>query len=176
MKITIINSSLDKKNRSFVLANYANAVLAKSSIEANVLDLRNYEIPVCDGSDYRKYEDIKSIRSIITKSDGIIISLPIYNYGANAAIKNLVEWTGRAWEGKTVAFMCNAGGQKSYMSVLALANSLMLNFRCLILPRFVYALGNAFDEKTTNLVSEEIKDRIDQLCQQLVKIAGALKE
>ena len=34
----------------------------------------------------------------------------------------------------------------SYMSVMAYANSLMLDFRCVIIPRFVYATGSAFAE------------------------------
>ena len=44
---------------------------------------------------------------------------------------------GRAFTGKPVGFVCAAGGRSSYMAVLGLANSLMLDFRCLIVPRFV---------------------------------------
>jgi FMN reductase len=37
---------------------------------------------------------------------------------------------------KVVGFLCAAGGKSSYMSVMRLANSLMLDFRCLIIPHF----------------------------------------
>ena len=76
--------------------------------------------------------------------DGIVVATPIYNYDASAAAKNLVELTGRAWQNKVVGFLCAAGGDGSYMSIMALANSLMLDFRCVIVPRFVYATGGAF--------------------------------
>ena len=69
----------------------------------------------------------------------ILLATPIYNYDVSAAAKNMVELTGSAWRDKTVGFICAAGGTSSYMSVMGLANSLMLDFRCIILPRFVYA-------------------------------------
>ena len=58
----------------------------------------------------------------------------------------MIELTGSSWEDKIVGFLCAAGGTTSYMSVMAYANSLMLDFRCVIIPRFVYATGNAFDD------------------------------
>jgi len=36
------------------------------------------------------------------------------------------------------------GGHNSYMSIVGLSNSLMLDFRCLIIPRFVYATSEDF--------------------------------
>ena len=66
----------------------------------------------------------------------IMLAVPIYNYDANAAVKNLIELTGSAWEDKIVGFACAAGGQSSYMSIIGLANSLMLDFRCIILAQW----------------------------------------
>ena len=57
----------------------------------------------------------------------------------------MIELTGSAWEDKIVGFLCAAGGMGSYMSVMAYANSLMLDFRCVIIPRFVFATGEGFD-------------------------------
>ncbi len=56
----------------------------------------------------------------------------------------MIELAGSAWEDKIVGFLCAAGGMSSYMSVMAYANSLMLDFRCVIIPRFVYATGDIF--------------------------------
>ena len=68
--------------------------------------------------------------------DAIVVAVPIYVYDTNAAIKNFVDLSGRAWTDKPVGFLCAAGGPSSYMAILGLANSLMLDFRCLIVPRF----------------------------------------
>ena len=72
---------------------------------------------------------------------------------------------GEAWNDEIVGFLCAAGGQSSYMSVIAYANSLILDFRCTIVPRFVFATDNVFDEKT-------ITDKKNAKCIQ--ELAGGL--
>jgi FMN reductase len=59
------------------------------------------------------------------------------------------------------------------MSIMSLANSLMLDFRCLIVPRFVYAVGTDFtgDEIT----SAKILERTEELCGEMIRIARALR-
>ena len=89
----------------------------------------------------------------------------------NAVAKNLVELTGRNWADTVVGFLCSAGGKGSYMAPMGLANSLMLDFHCLILPRFVYAEEEAVVEGS--IQDEEILRRIDELCRELVGMADA---
>ena len=61
----------------------------------------------------------------------------------------------------------------SYMSVMAYANSLMLDFRCVIIPRFVYATGDVFDDR--ELANEKIVARIEQVAAELVRFTKALR-
>jgi len=59
------------------------------------------------------------------------------------------------------------------MSVMAYANSLMLDFRCVILPRFVFATGDAFDgDKITD---KKISERIEKIADELVRFTKALR-
>jgi FMN reductase len=97
--------------------------------------------------------------------------VPIYNYDVSASAKNLVELTGSGLEDKVVGFLCAAGGHSSYMSVMSFANQLMLDFRCLVLPRFVYATAEAFDR--SGVKDPEIQERIDQLAGEAMRIADA---
>ena len=56
------------------------------------------------------------------------------------------------------------------MSVI-LANSLMTDFRCLIVPRFVYATQEDFGDDRTpqmHVASEDLRDRLDELCQAIL--------
>ena len=93
--------------------------------------------------------------------------------GPTAAVKNLIELTGDAWENKVVGFLCAAGGMNSYMSVMSLANSLMLDFRSLIVPRFVYATGEAFADD--GITDAEVIRRVAELARTTAQLAGALK-
>ena len=72
----------------------------------------------------------------------------------------------------TVAMMCAAGGQGSYMAPMQVANSLMLDFRCVIVPRFVYATGEDFEGDGSP--AESIAARVDQLADELLRIGTAL--
>jgi FMN reductase len=71
-----------------------------------------------------------------------------------------------------VGFLCAAGGASSYMSVMSLADSLMLDFRCLIIPRFVYATRNDFSD--AKVPTEEVKGRIARLAQASLAIKNAV--
>ena len=59
------------------------------------------------------------------------------------------------------------------MSVMAYANSLMLDFRCVIIPRFVFATGDSFDGD--NLIDKKIVRRIETVADELVRFTKALR-
>jgi len=104
-----------------------------------------------------------------------VLAVPVYNYYANAAAKNVIELTGSAWQDKAVGFLCAAGGKSSYMAILGLANSLMLDFQCLILPRFVYATKGEFDSERDSGLGEELASRVAGLCDELDRLTVALR-
>ena len=103
----------------------------------------------------------------------MLLASPVYNYDVNAVAKNAIELTGRAWTGKVVGIMLAAGGQGSYMSAMGVANSLMLDFRCIIVPRFIYATGESFEG--SRLADESIQQRVEQLVADTLRIAQASK-
>ena len=100
---------------------------------------------MCDADACYAAPGAQKLSRAVGEADGIMVAAPVYNYDVSAAAKNMIELTGKAWEDKIVGFLCAAGGMSSYMSVMAYANSLMLDFRCVIIPRFVYATGSAFE-------------------------------
>jgi FMN reductase len=59
------------------------------------------------------------------------------------------------------------------MSIMALANSLMLDFRCLILPRFVYVTDEAFRDDAVH--DPAIVDRLRELTGMLTRVSSALR-
>jgi FMN reductase len=83
--------------------------------------------------------------------------------------KACLELGGRSWNDKTVGIACATGSMVSYMSHMGLAASLMLDFRCVIVPRFVYATGDAF--KDGKLADEAVQTRMAELCGSLSDLA-----
>src|SRR4029077_17165557 len=128
---------------------------------------------MCDADVCYNHPAAKNITAAIEWADGIMVAPPVYNYDVSAAAKNLVELTGSAWEDKIVAFLCAAGGMSSYMSVMSFANSLMLDFRAIIIPRFVYATGDSFEGD--KLIDRKISKRIEQVAGELVRFTAGLR-
>lgn len=170
----ILSSSLHPTSRSRILAREVATRLTSDGRNVEVFDLATRVLPPCDGATAYGHEEVVALSQLIDSADSIFIASPVYNYDVNAAIKNAVELTGKAWTGKVVSLMLAAGGQGSYMSAMGLANSLMLDFRCVIVPRFVYATGESFEGD--QLADEDIARRVDQLVAATVRISDALRD
>ena len=147
--------------------------LQKKKIDCDWIDIREMDLPLCDADQCYGMPGSKKLSAAIEAADGILIAAPVYNYDVAAATKNMIELTGSAWEDKIVAFLCAAGGHASYMSVMAYANSLMLDFRCVIIPRFAFATSDAFDGE--RISDEKITERIKQVADELVRFTKALR-
>jgi hypothetical protein len=55
---------------------------------------------------------------------------------------------------------------------MAFANSLMLDFRCVIVPRFVYATGDSFDGD--KLTDKKVAQRVKDVADELIRFTNAL--
>jgi len=174
MRFAVISSGLGPKGKSLILARLAEEFLVSHGHTVDFMDLRELPLPLGGADGSFEHPDVGALTERLKLADGILLASPVYNYDVNAAAKNLVELTGAGWEDKAVGFLLAAGGHASYMSVMGLANSLMLDFRCVIVPRFVYALGR--EHFSDGAVSDaEVRRRVEELAKQIVRIAGALR-
>lgn len=169
----VVSTSGNPDSNSRRMARIAFEALKNAKVECTWLDISELGLPLCDADACYTQPAAQKVSKAIKAADGILIGTPVYNYDVSAAAKNLVELTGSAWEDKVVGFLCAAGGMSSYMSVMAFANSLMLDFRCVIIPRFVYATGRAFEGD--DLKDKEVGERIEELAGELVRFTTALR-
>ena len=169
----IVSASLRSNSRSRVMAHYLADCYRTQGITVQIIDLRDTALPFCDGEAAYDHQGVKTLCQSISAARVIVVATPIYNFDASAALKNLIELTGDSWEDKVVGFLCAAGGSPSYMSVMSIANSLMLDFRCLIIPRFVFATGDDFVD--WELSSAEVQERIRELAAASTRIRNSQK-
>ena len=168
----VISTSLNPNSRSRLLARCAMASLEQQSSSAQFIDLAETKLPACDGGQCYGDPNAVVVRESVEAASGILLAGPIYNYDLGASAKNMIELTGKAWTGKVVGFLCAAGGQGSFMAPMGIANSLMLDFRSFIVPRFVYATGEAFSGD--QIADEECEERVKELASELIRISTAL--
>jgi len=171
LKNLIISCSLRPGSNSRKMAVELHNQLKNKNVESELMDLRDYDIPVCDGDKCYDHETTIMLRKKVEEAKCVVISTPVYNFNVSSTAKNFVELTGRMWEGKIAGFMSAAGGRSGYMSVMSLANSLMLDFRVVIIPKHVHAERSSFkDEK----IEKEIEERIEDLAKDVIKFSNAL--
>ena len=169
----VISTSGNPDSNSRRMGRMAFAHLQRQKVNCDWIDISAMDLPLCDADKCYGMPGSKKLSAAIETADGILVAAPVYNYDVAAAAKNMIELTGSAWENKIVGFLCAAGGASSYMSVMAYANSLMLDFRCVILPRFVFATGEAFDGD--KIVDKNIVTRIENIADELVRFTKALR-
>ena len=146
--------------------------LENSIDNVEFFDLQDNPLPMCDGDECYDLPEVLEFREKVKNADGIIMATPVYNFNVSSGAKNIVELGGSMLYDKIFGFMCAAGGRNGYMSVMSLANSLMLDFRCYIIPKFVYATKHDFENgKITN---SDIKERIKELGTELVRVSKSL--
>ena len=171
--LLVISCSLNPTSRSRRLAQVAAAAAEAMGRRAEAIDLRDVDLPICDGGDDVSVS-AHELREKISRAHAVLLAAPVYNYDVNAAAKNLIEVTGSAWNGKVVGLMAAAGGRSSYMSLMGLANSLMLDFRCWVVPRFVYVTKDDAPEDAP--IPKPLAARIEQLARTAWDAASVLRQ
>ena len=169
----VVSTSGNPDSNSRRMGREAFKHLQKAGVACEWLDIAELEVPLCDADECYGSPGARQLNDKIKWADGVLVATPVYNYDVSAAAKNMVELTGKGWEDKVVGFLCAAGGMSSYMSVMSFANSLMLDFRCVIIPRFVYATGHSFDGD--ELTDEKVAARVEQLARDLIRFTQALR-
>src|SRR6476646_7798153 len=162
-KHLVISTSGSPDSNSRRMGRAAFAHLQKKEVDCDWIDIREMDLPLCDADKCYGMPGSKKLSAAIEGADGILV----------AATKNMIELTGSAWEDKIVGFLCAAGGHASYMSVMAYANSLMLDFRCVIIPRFAFATSDAFEGE--HVSDKKIDERIKQVADELVRFTKGLR-
>lgn len=145
LHLPVISCSLDPSSSSRRLAEQSAALLTASGHRSEVIDLAAAALPAFDNDQVFDSDAFAALHEVIRASDGMVLAFPIYNWAPSSTVKSLIEATGAtgdgrraAWFDKVVTFVCAAGLPHSYMATGALAQSLMLDFKCVVNPYTAY--------------------------------------
>lgn len=169
-RLVIVNSSLSSDSNTRMLCRHAHAHAQRLGIAADFIDLKDHRVlPYGDEGS----EGVDQIEAQLETAGAIILAFPLYNYNMNASLKALIEHCGSCFEDKVVGLMTAAGGRSSYMSVFSVGQSLMLDFRSWIVPRYVYAVGSDFGPEAIG--NDEVRRRVEQLVETAHRTAWQLR-
>ena len=130
MKIVAFGASTSSKSINKQLAKYAGRLATEiiPSIEVEVLDLNDYELPLFSQdkeAELGQPEAAKAFFNKLGESDAIIISFAEHNGSYSAAYKNLFDWTSRInqklFQSKPMLLLATSPGAGGAVTVLAAA-------------------------------------------------------
>lgn len=145
--------------------------------EVEVLDLRQLDLPFCDGGDeYPDYPDVERLRQAVLEADGIILVTPEYHGSLSGVLKNALDLMGfEHFSGKVTGLMSVLGGQ-SNSNALNDMRTISRWVHAWTIPEQV-AIGQAwkaFDQEG-NLQDENLSKRLDAFAQSLVENTQKLR-
>lgn len=173
MRVLLISTALRLRGKTSVLAAVLENEFRAAGAETDLLDLAETPLPQCDGAACYGDPAVKAATARLDVAQAVIFCVPIYNHQPNAAAKNFVELSNDGWHGQVVGCAANAGGERSYLAPLTLLNCLMVDHRCLIVPRFVYVTGADFGADGALLSPGEASTRLAALASDVLKLAPA---
>lgn len=178
VKIVGIAGSLRDGSYSHQALRYAAKRVRALGDDVEILDLREMNLPFCDGTqEYPDFPDVERLRSIVKQADGLILVTPEYHGGVSGVLKNALDLMSfDQLDGQVVGLISVLGGQSNSNAL----NSLRVIMRWVhawVIPEQI-GVGQAwqaFDENG-NIADPKLAERFDQFAQSLVESTRRLKQ
>lgn len=177
VKIVGIGGSLRAGSYSQMALNVAADRVLALGAEVEVLDLRSFNLPFCDGeNDYRDHLDVERLRNAVKEADGLILATPEYHGSLSGVLKNALDLMSfEHLDGKVVGSISVLGGQVNSNAL----NDLRVILRWVhawVIPEQI-AIGQAWKAFSPEgkLLDEKLDERFDQFARSLVENTQKLR-
>lgn len=177
VKIVAIGGSLRPESYSQQALNLAALRVEALGAEVEVLDLRQLNLPFCNGEDeYPNYPDVERLRNTVKQADGLILATPEYHGSLSGVLKNALDLMSfDHLSDKVVGVISVLGGQSNSNAL----NDLRVILRWVhswVIPEQI-AIGQAWKVfgPDGKLLDEKLSERFDGFAQSLVENTRKLR-
>lgn len=178
LKIKVIGGSVRQGRFNDKPAAWITAKLKeRSGIEAELLDLRDYEMPFFNEAESPsakqepyQHPTVAAWTAKIAEADAFVVVTPEYNHAPSAVLKNAIDWVGPEWARKAVGFVSygTVGGARAVEQLRVIVGELqMADMRAAVhIPGhqfFPVLMGQGSFEDIAPSLEDAAKGMIDQL-------------
>lgn len=174
-QLIFLSGSIRKDSLNTKLAKYACEIAKNHKIDAEFIDLTDYEMPIYNGDFEQEYglpENAIKLKEKFVNCRGFFIASPEYNGSFSALLKNTIDWLSRpnskteqpliAFKGKFAAISAASPGALGGLRGLVPLRLLLSNIGVIMCPSQL-ALGNAFSAfSETNQINDVRQDKMLQ--------------
>jgi NAD(P)H-dependent FMN reductase len=181
--ILVLSGSTREGSFNTRLATLAAQRLGAAGAAVTQISLADYPLPFVDAAGFGNHPDkAMALREIIDRHAGLFITVPEYNAGYPALLKNALDWATVArpgapasgLAGKVVALgAASPGAMGGYRALTQFRTMLELGMGALVIPEMI-AVGNAGSafRDDGGLSDERTAGFLDAVVTRLVKEAG----
>lgn len=169
--VVAVCGSLREASRTRVGLRTALTAAEERGASTELLDLRNYELPMYD-PDIDDQGDGPRLRRAVRNADAVILGTPMYHGSYSNVIKNAIDYCGfDEFEEKTVGLFAVSGGAFP-VTALEHLRSVCRALDAWVLP-FQAAIPNAGDNvDREEIVDEDLAERVRTLGHRTVQYAS----
>jgi NAD(P)H-dependent FMN reductase len=147
----------------------------RSGAHTQLIDLRKYRLPFCDGREEEtSYPgDVASLRETVQQAQGLILGTPEYHGSFSGVLKNVVDLMGfDELEGKMIGLVGVAGGAMGALGALTALRSVGRAVHAWVIPdqASIPEAWKAFDDKM-NLQDPVLQEKLEAVGRQVSQFA-----
>lgn len=144
---------------------------AEAGGTTELLDLREYDLPVFDADD-REAGDAPALTRTIRDADSILLGTPVYHGSYSAPLKNALDYCGfDEFENKTVGLLAVAGGGFP-ITALEHLRSVCRALNCWVIPHQAAVPRASGAVENGAITDEAIGERVARLGEEAVQYAN----
>ncbi|GGA71732.1 NADPH-dependent FMN reductase [Ornithinibacillus halotolerans] len=171
MKLVGISGTLAGNKTSQAVHDVLNAVKnIDSTIDIELIDLKDYDIEFCRGEPLTYYNDETwSVVKKILNADFLVFGTPIYQASISGALKNLLDFFPEyAFKNKTTGIIATGASEKHFLVPEYQLRPILSYLKASIPSSYVFVHNNSFDIETDEIIDTKIAKRIQSLAEEMV--------
>ena len=175
--VLAVSGSLREESYTRTALGYVLAAAADAGADVELLDLREYDLPVYD-PDADEQGDEVAVKRLVREADAVALGTPVYHGSYSGALKNFHDYCGwDEYEDTTVGLLATAGGG-SYGSTLEHLRITVRGVHGWVVPHQV-GIRNASDRFVDDpdaidgraFRDDDLRERVETLGRELVRYA-----
>ena len=171
MKLVGVSGALSGEKTSVAVHHVLAAARSlDSTIDIELIDLRDYEIEFAAGLPLASYnEDTWNVVQKILSADFLVFGTPIYQASLSGALKNLFDHLPEyAFRHKVTGMVATGWTNKHFLVLEYHLGSILSYFKGLVPTGNVFIQNHSFDTETDEITDKRINERIEKLAEEMI--------
>ncbi len=189
VKVLCFAGSARKDSVNKKLVSTFSALLEKAGAQVDLIDLKDYPMPIYDG-DLESQEGLpataRNLKQKFLENDALVIASPEYNSSISPLLKNTLDWVSRAesndeapleaYRGKSAILLSASPGALGGLRGLVHLRAILGNIGVTVVPD-QKAVSSAYEKFSADgeLQDEQLQSQLLNMANSFVALASSIK-